>query len=413
MAAINNKKPSEGDRGADAYRPRFARQMLFAGVTLAAILTGYFAFQWWKGEAGGGRPADRAASGSPGAGPEAESAPRPWYKKQGPPPAMITAPDIPIFPEQEEGPQEPAATAKTRLAYEEALPRDIYVPEPIPVAPAPAEPAPTPRPGPAEVAALPVPAVPQTATPAGERPPWRRFAVAPGADTGGPMIAMVIDDMGVDRKRSERIVALGAPLTLSFLTYAEDLPAQTERARGRGHELMLHVSMEPGSKAVDPGPNVLLTDLGEDELRRRLEWGFARFSSYVGVNNHMGSKFTSDAGAMRIVLEEIKRRGLLFLDSRTSAKTVAAELSRQMGIPTAERNVFLDHVNEVAAVNRQLAEVEALARKHGYAVAIGHPREATIRALGPWLERLNGRGIRLVPLSAVVAGNQAPSNQTP
>jgi len=280
----------------------------------------------------------------------------------------------------------------------------LPAPESEPVSP----PRPTAKaaPEPALVAALPVPAVPDAGA---QAPAWRRFAVAPDStDANGPVIALVIDDMGVDRKRSERISALGAPLTLSFLTYAEDLAAQTGRARARGHELMLHVSMEPGSKAVDPGPNVLLTDLSEDELRRRLEWGFGRFASYVGVNNHMGSKFTSDESAMRIVLGEIKRRGLLFLDSRTSANTVGARLSRQMGIPTAERNVFLDDVNEVAAVNRQLAEVEALARKRGYAVAIGHPREATIRALGPWLAGLGAKGFRLVPLSAVVAHNLAP-----
>ena len=136
-------------------------------------------------------------------------------------------------------------------------------------------------------------------------------------------------------------------------------------------------------------------EVGEEEIKRRLNWGLERFSTYVGINNHMGSKFTSDAASMKVVLAELKRRGLLFLDSRTSGKTVGAKL--------AERNIFLDHDNSIEAVNKQLQQVEKMARRTGLAIAIGHPREATIKALRPWLQGIEGKGFRLVPLSTVVS----------
>lgn len=369
-------------------RPNPRRQLLYVVIAVAAIFTGYFAVTVFNDF---GTPPKKVATASkPQASTAPQPAPEPWYKKQAPPPTLITTPNLPLFPEEEEEKIAPPDRARAyEEAYEEALPRDIYRP-PLPK---PAE-----KTGPAAVVA----AVPPVAADISGLPAWRRYAL-PAPDTGAaPVIALVIDDMGVDVKRTARISALAGPMTMSFLTYGRNLAEQTARATGNGHELMLHVSMEPSSKAVDPGPNVLLTGLDEQELRRRLDWGFGRFQGYIGVNNHMGSKFTSDENAMRLVLEEIRRRGLLFMDSRTSAKTVGARLARRMGVPFVERNVFLDHVNEVAAVNRQLAEVEAVARRQGYAVAIGHPREATIKALEPWLADIEKRGFRLVPLSAVV-----------
>ena len=147
---------------------------------------------------------------------------------------------------------------------------------------------------------------------------------------------------------------------------------------------------------------MLLTELDGNELRRRLDWGFGRFEGYTGINNHMGSKFTSDEAGMRVVMDEVRRRGLLFLDSRTTGGTVGPRLARAAGVPVAERNVFIDNDNKVASINKQLAEVEAVAQRQGYAVAIGHPREATIKALGPWLAEVQNRGFRLVPLTTIV-----------
>ena len=373
----------------DRFRPNFKRQMLYAGTLLAALVAAYLAATLiytspqQKPEAV--KTAQQAAPASK---------PAPWYQQQSPPPEMITTPDLPLFPEVED--------QHAALPYEEALPKETYVetyvpppvvaapPAPVVAAPPTAEP---------QVAALPVPSL-------ATLPRWRQFAVATAPFVQDvPLIAIVIDDMGVDKKRSGLAIDLPPPLTLSFLTYATDLARQTERARGRGHELMLHVAMEPGSKTADPGPNALLTTLSDAELKRRLEWSFLRFSTYVGVNNHMGSKFTANRKAMRIVIEEIKRRGLLFLDSRTSGRTVGAKLAREMGVPVAERNIFIDHENTIEAVHAQLRKVEQLARSTGAVIAIGHPRDVTIRALQEWLVGIEAKGFKLVPLTTIVARN--------
>jgi polysaccharide deacetylase 2 family uncharacterized protein YibQ len=217
------------------------------------------------------------------------------------------------------------------------------------------------------------------------------------------MIAVVIDDMGLNRALSRRAISLKG-LTLSYLPYGEDLPAQTAEARAAGHELLVHVSMAPDGHG-NAGPNALLPGLSEDEIARRLDWALGRFTGYVGINNHMGSRFTADQKGMTEVLARLKSRGLLFLDSRTTSHTVGPQIARQLGVPFAERGVFLDNVETVEAVRSRLAELEALARREGAAVAIGHPKEATLAALDPWIAQLPARGFVLVPLSAIVRRN--------
>ena len=235
-----------------------------------------------------------------------------------------------------------------------------------------------------------------------QQPAWLRFAVAaPPVPAGRPMIAIVIDDMGLDRPRSMRALDLATPLTLSYLPYGKELPAQTALARIRGHELMVHLPMEPMGEA-NPGPDALLTGLSESELRRRIAAALSAFEGFVGINNHMGSKFTAWRPGMEIVVDEMKKRGLLFLDSRTSAQSVAAELANSASVPNASRQVFLDDVLSSDNVWHQLAETEAIARRNGYAIAIGHPHDNTLAALAQWLPTLKEKGLALVPLTAIV-----------
>ena len=166
---------------------------------------------------------------------------------------------------------------------------------------------------------------------------------------------------------------------------------------------MVHMPMQPKSRDVDPGPNVLTPDTAPEETLKRILWGLDRFQGYVGVNNHMGSRFTEYVEGMEILLQEIKRRGLLFLDSRTSAKSVGAGIALAIDLPFAERNVFLDNVPEIAVVNKQLKLLENTAKRQGYAIAIGHPRDATIFALSQWLSVLAEKGFVQVPISTIVA----------
>jgi len=232
-------------------------------------------------------------------------------------------------------------------------------------------------------------------------PAWRRFAAATPPVEDRKLIAIVIDDMGVDRKRSQRAAALPAPLTLSWLPYAQEVGQQAAAARAAGHEILLHAPMQPEGHQ-DPGPNALLTSLSADEIRRRLDADLDRLPEAVGLNNHEGSLFTRDARAMAPVIDELKRRGLLFLDSRTTGASIAADAARTASVPYAVRDVFLDNVQTVEAVRAQLVEVEAIARRRGFAVAIGHPHDATVEALEPWLRSLAAHGFVQVPISAIV-----------
>lgn len=233
-------------------------------------------------------------------------------------------------------------------------------------------------------------------------PAWQRYAVAAPAADNRPWIAVVIDDVGLDRKRAHRAIELAAPLTLSLMTYADDLPGLAAKARARGHELMLHVPMEPQDKGENPGPQALMVGQDAAEIQKRLRWGLDRFEGFVGINNHMGSKFTAVEPSMRLVLAEVKARGLLFLDSRTSSQSVGARLATVMDIPNVSRDLFIDAEDKPEAISNQLGLAEKLARKQGYAVAIGHPHENTIVALEAWLPKLAGKGIVLVPISAIV-----------
>jgi polysaccharide deacetylase 2 family uncharacterized protein YibQ len=288
------------------------------------------------------------------------------------------------------------------------------VPTPSPPAPKPvARAAPSPIVAPPPVAPAQQSSLPPASTVPAEVPPavpaWQRFAVPSPDIQGRPQIAIIIDDMGVERANADRIVALPGPLTLSFMTYAEDVAKQAAQAHRHGHELMVHVPMEPLDGELDAGPQALLDRLPADELLRRLRWDLTRFDGYVGINNHMGSRFTQSREGMRLVLEEIKNRGLLFIDSRTIADSVGGKLAAELAVPHADRDVFLDNEQEAAAVEQQLARTEEVARRRGYAIAIGHPHDATIAALARWLPTLERRGFVLVPVSAIVRRTAGPA----
>jgi uncharacterized protein len=254
-------------------------------------------------------------------------------------------------------------------------------------------------PKPAEPAALLPPVAP---TPTTARPAWLRFAVPAPLAGDRPLVAVVIDDLGLDRRRTAAVIELPAPLTLSFMTYAHALPMQAEAGHRAGHELLLHVPMEPLDRRENPGPHALYVAMSTDEILAQLRWGLDRLTGYIGINNHMGSKFTADARGMSVVMAELRRRGLIFLDSKTTAASTAIREAAADGVPCAARDVFLDDELAPVAIDRQLMLVERVARRNGSAVAIGHGHDPTIAALRAWLPTLRQKGLALVPLSAVV-----------
>ena len=255
-------------------------------------------------------------------------------------------------------------------------------------------------------------APPETANPVTppDPPPWLAYAV-PGP--AGPSdrvadIAIVIDDMGLDQPRSRRALDLPGPLTFALLPYGYHLRDLAGAARARGHEILVHLPMEPTGPGIDPGPNALVTTLGPEEIRARMDWAFAQFGGYVGFNNHMGSRFTAWGQGMQVVMDVARERGLLYLDSVTTVDSVAAGLAAARAVPFVARDVFLDHDQAPEAIAAQLVRVEAMARERGQAIAIGHPHDTTLAALSAWLPTLAEKGFRLVPVSAIARRRAGP-----
>ena len=234
-------------------------------------------------------------------------------------------------------------------------------------------------------------------------PAWKRYSQAmPEAAEGAPLIALLIDDMGEARAWTLRAMALPGPLSMAFFPHAPNVAAQAEAARAAGHELMLHMPMEPAGDDEDPGPDAPLLGLDEDELDRRVVTMLDSFPGYVGVNNHMGSRFTRDGAAMNLVLARVKQRGLLFVDSRTVVDTVGERLARSLEIPSLRRDIFIDNESNPGEIAARLNQLEALARERGFAVGIAHPRPATLDVLEVWLPKALARGVVLAPISAII-----------
>ncbi len=236
-------------------------------------------------------------------------------------------------------------------------------------------------------------------------PLWRQNSVPVTIDFTRPMIAIVIDDVGINQPRSERAIALPARLTLAFIPYGYNLTSLVGTARANGHEVLVHLPTEPMSPDVDPGPHALLTSLSLAEIKRRIDWNLSQFDGYVGLNNHMGSRFTAWTPGMEVLIREVKARGLLFLDSITTRDSVGFKLARTVGLPNAVRDIFLDHDQRREAIARQLRRTEGVASERGFAIAIGHPHDETLDELDIWLKTVESRGYQLVPISAIVRRN--------
>lgn len=218
-----------------------------------------------------------------------------------------------------------------------------------------------------------------------------------------PRVAIVIDDMGQDLKKLKELFQLGAPVTIAVMPYQRFSGEEAKEAHDRGWDVLLHLPMEPkDSAANNPGKGALFTKMTADEVKARIEEDLRSVPHVTGVNNHMGSKFTESEPLMRAALEELKERDLFFLDSRTSPKSVGGRVARELGVPNADRNVFLDNTREKGYIKGQLREAVSIARKKGYAIAIGHPYPETIAALKEALPELEGSGVKIVRLSEVI-----------
>ena len=217
-----------------------------------------------------------------------------------------------------------------------------------------------------------------------------------------PKIAIIIDDIGYDYNLALSFMDYDLPLTLSVLPLAPYTSDIVDSANETGSELLLHLPMEPKDyPRLDPGPGALLTTMGEKELRRIISENIKKVPGLRGVNNHMGSFFTEKYDKMRTVLEEIKKHGLFYVDSRTTNRTIAFELAQKMGVPAAKKSVFLDNDLSGEAIRYQLERLMGMARYSGEAVGIGHPHRETLEILYEYLDKLK-TDFRVVPVSELV-----------
>jgi polysaccharide deacetylase 2 family uncharacterized protein YibQ len=159
--------------------------------------------------------------------------------------------------------------------------------------------------------------------------------------------------------------------------------------------------MQPAGKE-NPGERALSTGLPVGELQQRLGWALSRVSDFDGVNNHMGSRFTTSRADLLPVMRELKARGLFFLDSRTTTKTQVEAVAQEVGMLSGRRDVFIDDEQSASAIARQLQLIEDMARKNGNVIAIGHPYPETLKALTKWSKTIKGRGFRLAPLREIL-----------
>ncbi len=229
-------------------------------------------------------------------------------------------------------------------------------------------------------------------------------AVSAGA-AGPPAIALIIDDLGNQQATGLAAVGLPGPVACAFLPdgpFTRDLAGQ---AHDRGKEVMLHMPMQPAdsapSYAAEPG--MLTMDMTRLQYHAVLERDLAAVPHAIGLNNHMGSLLTRHPGSMDWLMQELaKRSNLFFIDSRTTTASVARRLADEYGIPSTQRDVFLDNEQDADAIRGEFRRLLQLARTNGTALAIGHPLPATLQVLQEEIPLLEARGVEVVPVGRLI-----------
>lgn len=218
-----------------------------------------------------------------------------------------------------------------------------------------------------------------------------------------PRLAIIMDDLGHELRTARKLLDIPLHVTFAILPYPSQAVSVSRLAHRHGREVMLHIPMEPhGYPAINPGPEALLHTMNGDDLQAQLNAWLDLFPEAVGGNNHMGSLLTEQPDSMTAVLQVMRQRGLFFVDSRTSAASVAVSEARRQGVPVTLRDVFLDNVREVPLIAREIKKLAGVARRRGSAVGICHPYPETLEALRQEAEVLREQGIDVVPVSQLL-----------
>jgi len=218
-----------------------------------------------------------------------------------------------------------------------------------------------------------------------------------------PKIALVIDDLGGERLIARELLEWDLPLTFSILPFTAYAKSIAREAHQKGKEVILHIPMEPhGYPKVRPGEGALLGEMNEESLRRQLVKDIEAVPYIKGASNHMGSRLMEDPEKVKIILSELKRRRLFFLDSRTTPQTVGINVAQGVGVKAMERSLFIDHSLDEEDIKQRIEKLIILSLSNGKAIGIGHPHPSTIKSLRAMIPQMKEKGIEIVPLSAVM-----------
>ena len=236
---------------------------------------------------------------------------------------------------------------------------------------------------------------------------WKQETPArksPAAGKKGLEIAIIIDDIGFDLGAVEELARIRAPIAFAVLPNAPHAVEAAEILHAAGKEVLLHQPMEPRSYPEEsPGAGALLANMDAREIRRRIAANLAAVPHVSGVNNHMGSLFMEDEARLSVVMDELGKRGLFFVDSMTSPDSRGREAALRAGVRFAARTIFIDHAPGYAAALANLTRLPLQGWKKGEPLLmIGHPHPETVRALKQALPILREEGVRMIPVSAAL-----------
>jgi polysaccharide deacetylase 2 family uncharacterized protein YibQ len=392
--------------GQDAVKQRSPAPSSFLPQAVAGILgLSILAFVVWAATTNdplGGEPAVIVSAAPPASAPTA--------KEEAPPPVAATKAEIPA---RDAGPAPaPAPSGKTVTIIDGSTGQKKEVVIPGSAGPAaPAKPGAAANANASAIAADPRlleisrhGAIPKIG-PDGARAAEvyaRPIKLAPGK-ADGPHIAIVVVGLGIGTTgTAEALAKLPAPVTFALAPYNGDAERLAARARGEGHELLLQVPMEPFDfPDSDPGPQALLTTLDAEQNADRLQWLMSRFQGYVGITNYMGGRFTATESALSPVLREAAKRGLIYVDDGSSARSLASQIAGANNLSFAKGDVVLDKAPAPADIDRALTQLETLARDHGFAIGVTTASPVAIDRISKWVKAAESRGLVLVPISAV------------
>jgi polysaccharide deacetylase 2 family uncharacterized protein YibQ len=224
----------------------------------------------------------------------------------------------------------------------------------------------------------------------------------PGYLLSKPRIALIIDDIGNSLTQAHRFLRLNIPITFSVLPRLRYSYLLAKEIQKDGHDVMLHQPMEPYNAHLDPGPGALYVGDEAMTIGRIIDDNVSDVPYAIGVNNHMGSRFTECTSEITDTLRIIKEKELFFIDSLTSNHSKAYRTARRLNMTAARRNIFLDNSRDESTIMLQLHRLKQCAREHGYAIGIGHPYGVTTRAIGDFINRFDHSDISFVHISDIL-----------